>query len=84
MRTQKIIKRAQKAGVLQFTVEESVRGVQNAVSHIENNDMGNLSESLSDLLFYSAALLQANGIDGEQLLYDRCEKLINEEKSKYQ
>ncbi len=82
MRTQKIIKRAHRAGVLNLSETDAVEGIKESISHIEINEEKELNKYLSDLLFFSAALLQIKNVNGEQLLYERCEEFINEEKSK--
>lgn len=83
MRTQKIIKRGQKAGIFSADIELAVSKLSAAVSSIKKNPASADKNALSDLLFYSAVILQDNGVDGEKLLYDRCEDIIAEEKAKY-
>lgn len=82
MRTQKIIKRGQKANVISKDNSFALAGLVKAVSEIEKKFESPDMESLSDLLYYAAMILQNNNIDGERLLYDRCEDIISHEKEK--
>lgn len=82
MRTQKIIKRGQKANVISKDNSFALAGLVKAVSEIEKKFESPDMESLSDLLYYAAMILQNNNIDGERLLYDRCEDIILHEKEK--
>ena len=82
MRTQKIIKRGQKANVISKDNSFALAGLVKAVSEIEKKFESPDMESLSDLLYYAAMILQNNNIDGERLLYERCEDIISHEKEK--
>ena len=82
MRTQKIIKRGQKANVISKDNSFALAGLVKAVSEIEKKFESPDMESLSDLLYYAAMILQNNNIDGESLIYDRCEDIISHEKEK--
>ena len=82
MRTQKIIKRGQKANVISKDNSFALAGLVKAVSEIEKKFESPDMESLSDLLYYAAMILQNNNIDGERLLSDRCEDIISHEKEK--
>lgn len=77
MRTQKIIKRAKKAGVL--NTENSLSKLEESVSSLKNG--GDRKTVLTDILFSACEILQGEGLDGEELLYERCELLIDGVKS---
>lgn len=80
MRTQKIIKRARKAGIMDKDPEAAIDGINSAVASLKEN--ADRKKALEDLLFYTCAVLQSEGLDGEELLYSRCEEIINAEKQK--
>lgn len=80
MRTQKVIKRARKAGIMDKNPEAAIDGIKSAAASLENS--GDRKKALEDLLFYTCAVLQSEGLDGEELLYSRCEEIINAEKQK--
>lgn len=82
MRTQKIIKRGRKAGVISADMDTAAEGLSKAVFALGENRENPDKKVLTDLLYYACMALQSAGEDGEQLLYDRCEEIIAAEKSK--
>lgn len=73
MRTQKIIKRGLKSGAIRG--ENFADALENSVNALSNAE--DRKAALSDILFYTCAILQTEGLDGEELLYARCEDVIN-------
>ncbi len=80
MRTQKIIKRARKAGVMEKDENVAFDGITAAANSLR--ETSDKKKALTDLLFCTCAALQNEGLDGEELLYSRCEEIIREQKEK--
>ena len=79
MRSQKIIKRASKAGLISTDINSSVQALYDVINEIKSlTDVGNCitGEQLGKMLMNTAKLAVSANIECEQALYDICEEYI--------
>jgi len=77
-RTEKLLKKAAKAGFVWDTPQEAVRKLQEETQELamvmDNQDR--LAEELGDVLFAAVGVAHMTGFDPEELLHRACEKFV--------
>lgn len=75
MRTQKVIKRGANSGVISLEPGKVLSDLKSLVSSLDENVS---KEQLGEILFDVCRLCQARSVEGEEVLYESCDRFIDE------
>lgn len=79
MRIQKIRKKCEKAGSLSVSCASAVSVIEHELENVRES--GTSPECISEMLCSVCDIARKNNIDAEQALYEKCEKLIDSQKT---